>query len=105
IKYQSVQGVTINITNPIHKLKWSFKRSKPNRYANIGVHIKLITRFADMNLRLENPASRFLMGIFKNKPKSITMRKGTIRYSAKLLIAAIWPRSKPRLTAIAMINV
>ncbi|WP_282018586.1 hypothetical protein [Salegentibacter mishustinae] len=58
-----------------------------------------------MNLRLEKLESRFVKGIFKNKPKSITIRNGTIRYSEKLLITEICPRSKPTPTATAIINV
>jgi hypothetical protein len=57
-----------------------------------------------MNLRLKKLDSMFFKGIFKNKPKSITIRNSTIRYSEKLLITEICPRSKPRPTATAIIH-
>jgi hypothetical protein len=50
-----------------------------------------------MNLKLEKLASRFLKGIFKNNPKSITIRNGTIRYSETILITGFDPEADPNL--------
>ena len=56
-KYQSVQGVTISMMNPIQSAGWFDRKTAPSPQASGGVHIKLMSVLAPRNLMFLN-ASR-----------------------------------------------
>ena len=96
IKYQSVQGVTINIINPICKSICPVRNSFDNTNVNTGVIIKLISNDEIEKRKLENDFEIFLSSIFKKTKKSISIRNGLIKFPVCFSRTGIvFPRTIP----------
>lgn len=74
--YQSVQGVTMSMTNPIQSASSWFRKMAPKRYERTGIHIKLISRLSLVNLKLEKLLLKSFNDMPRNTPKSMANRKG-----------------------------
>src|SRR5690625_6546969 len=61
-KYQSVQGVTINIMKPIQSAGCSDRKTAPNPHANKGVHKKLIIKLELANFLFNSAFFKSLLG-------------------------------------------
>jgi hypothetical protein len=82
IKYQSVQGVTINIIKPVCKSTCPARNNFDSPNVNKGVIIKFIIKAESENRKSENDFEISFISIFKKRKKSINIRKNLINFPA-----------------------
>lgn len=67
-KYQSVQGVNINMKKPMKMSMVPLKNIEPKKYPNNGVHMKFIIMLVRLNLTFLKLFFNSFRGISKNNP-------------------------------------
>ena len=105
IKYQSVQGVTISIINPINIAGLLPKNTNERSHAKIGVQTKFMITEVYVNLMFLKAFFISWRGICKKVMYSIATNRETMNPSALSRISSTYPILILIITAKKIINV